>query len=227
MSSEQRIEMPKAEDLTHAVGVVVPLPNELWYVSEREQQAYWESLHGEFSTLARDCLDRQFQYDLTREHYQIGPTAEWSYTDLFSLYEDFRPLLDDSLRVLALAKLAKSFSRRIAQRTPRKPIFTGSWIVSLCCADVRKRHPSAKWSVQAYARELQPYNSVAHPGGKEQYVVWIRIARCQYCYVVTGEADVVEHFMIKKRRVLPLTFPDILGLETSDEMLRTPHVVLE
>lgn len=204
------LEPAAPDDLTHAFAIVVPIPVDLWYGDPTAQAAYLDSVADQLNAYARATLGDELPYSVASTRYQIGPTAEWSYTQLFTLYADVRPWLDGPVTLLTIGDFARRIGGWLRQRPAGRPVLAMPVVTGLCLAHAQRRHPGAEVSAQTSVREQGPYHTAAHPGGEERYVVWVRVGRrVRYCYVVDGRGEAIEHFKLVNGELDLLVLPDL------------------
>lgn len=204
------LESTVPDDLTHALAIVVPIPPDLWYGDPSAQAAYLNSVSDELHVLARETLGDELPYSVASARYQIGPTAEWSYTQLFALYADIRPWLEVPVTLLTIGDFARRIGGWLYQRAGGRPVLAMPVVTSLCLAHAQRRHQGAEVSARTSVREQWPYHTAAHPGGDERYVVWVRVGRrIRYCYVVNGRGEAIEHFKLVNGELELLALPDL------------------
>lgn len=203
--------------LDSSLALIVPIPPPLWYHDVQGQVTYLREVRAEIDRLASAYLVGAGlpPYEIREERYQIGPSAEWSYTVLFELYRDIRPILNDVSAITGIASFAVAVAKYLFERAEMRPIFTGLMLVGLCSSHSRRYDQTLEPDPQYFVRENSPYGSAAQPGGHEHYVIWIRMGRRSFGYVLTANAKVIEHFELNRGHLRILPIPDLTGVPRS------------
>jgi hypothetical protein len=201
-------------------------------------QATLKGIVEESLANAGDEVFPQLQPNEVSSHrYESGPAAQSWPTDLFVLWNDVRPLLEDTVLLASAAQLLISIRRRVSQwlinenqRTLQEAQVTEEEraainnipedimvhpqanLVTLCLYDAVERHGlTGDGSVHIHSRISTPYSTPDHPCLADDYLIRILQEERQIFYQVDGHGVCREHFYLVGNELMQQGLPDFDG----------------
>lgn len=221
-------------DLRDRPAIIIHVPRES---SEKELMDFERELRWLAAKVAERDGDASRLSPPQVGRYQIGSAAEWTHTFVIAwevvqhapaiaaeiadivdwamrfdfIFGYFKPVLHGPVPEDS-REGTKSFSIQPTELAVTQPA-----IVRLALSHYQSKYGRVEnVDVSWFMRSTRYIDSLCQPSGRESYTVDIHDDTSHYVYVVTGEAEPLEHFLLSAGRLHPLEEPIWLRREPND-----------
>lgn len=219
--------MAYRDDLLWALSISAAKPDFGTQAYDAEKMAAFESqltldVASSAEGLVRaGIITRESIQSLQGKPYATGPAAGGGYGLLLLVaLANVQGIVDSAAAWIEVGKFAVEIVRKRKRGTPRyqtaSPIsLSMPLLIGLCLQHAANAYPlKGEVEIDIYPRSNAfGYADSSHPSGSESYLFRIKSKQTAYCYVVTGVAEVLEHFQIKRGKITLLPMPDFFDTD--------------
>lgn len=201
--------------------------------SAENRQRFQELISHDVREAVALLPDRYILDPVAARSYHIGPHAQGWPLYLVRFIEDARPLLTDAALLWALGQATHTIISKARMWLRNGHSVSERASISLSepmLQSLAYSHALSTYGLDgtvtlrsSYRAPFPGYGEPEHFGGGETYLIQVGNSDVTYCYVLSSQAFVSEHFRVFGNRVTPLPLPNWHDDEPFSRQL--PHEV--